>query len=99
MVENGIRGVICHSINRYAKSDNRYMKDHDENNEPSYQKYWDINNLYSWEMLQKLPGNGLKWVEDLSDPSNYHFYVKGCKLKKLKNLLLICMIKMNILFT
>ena len=27
MVEKGIRGRICHSIYRYAKANNKYMKD------------------------------------------------------------------------
>ena len=31
MVEKGIRGGICHAIHRYAKANNRYMKDYDEN--------------------------------------------------------------------
>ena len=26
MVEKGIRGVICHAINRYAKTNDRFMK-------------------------------------------------------------------------
>ena len=26
-----------------------------------------MNNLYSWAMSQKLPVNGFKWVEDLSE--------------------------------
>ena len=29
MVEKGIRGGTCHSIYRYAKANNKYMKDYD----------------------------------------------------------------------
>ena len=46
MVEKGIRGGICHSIYQYAKTKNKYMKDHDKNKESSYLQYWDVNNLY-----------------------------------------------------
>ena len=31
MVEEGIRGGICHSIHRYAKANNKYVKNYDEN--------------------------------------------------------------------
>ena len=31
LVEEGIRGGICHSIHRYAKGNNKYMKDYDKN--------------------------------------------------------------------
>lgn len=41
-----VRGVICHSINRYAKPNNIYMKDYDRNKESSYLKHLNINNLY-----------------------------------------------------
>ena len=34
-VING-RGGICHSTYRYAKANNKYMKDYDKNKEPSY---------------------------------------------------------------
>ena len=47
MVEKGIRGGICHSIYRYAKANNKYMRDCDKNKESSYLQYWDINNLYA----------------------------------------------------
>ena len=46
MVEKGIRGGICHVNHWYSKGNNKYMKDYDKNKEPSYLKYWDVNNLY-----------------------------------------------------
>ena len=66
MVEEGIRGGICHSIHGYAKANNKYMENYDENKESSYIRYLDANNLYGWAMSQKLPKNNFKWVEDTS---------------------------------
>ena len=60
MVEKGIRGGICHAIHRYAKANNRYMKNYDKNKELSYIQYLDVNNLYGWPMSQKLPVDGFK---------------------------------------
>ena len=64
MVEEGIRGGICHSIHRHAKANNKYMENYDENKESSYIQYLDANNLYGWAMSQKLPVNGFKWIEN-----------------------------------
>ena len=66
MVEEGIRGGICHAIHRYAKANNKYMENYDKNEEPSYIQYLDANHLYGWAMSQKLPVNNFKWVEDTS---------------------------------
>ena len=33
MVEKGIRGEICHFINRYVKANNKCLKHHDKNKE------------------------------------------------------------------
>ena len=46
MVEIGIRRGICHAIQRYAKANNKHMKDYDKNKDSSYLKYWEVNNLY-----------------------------------------------------
>ena len=67
MVEEGIRGGICHSIHRHAKANNKYMKNYDENKESSYIQYLDANDLYGWAMSQKLPVNAFKWMSDVSE--------------------------------
>ena len=64
MIEEGIRGGICHAVHRYAKANNRYMKDYNESKESSYIQYLDTNNLYGAAMSEKLPMNGFKWVSD-----------------------------------
>ena len=66
MIEKGMRSEICQAAHRYGKANNKYMKNYDKNNESSYLKYLDANNLYGWAVSQKLPVNGLKWVKKLS---------------------------------
>ena len=64
MVEERIRGGICHSIHGYAKANNKYMKNYNNNNEESsYIQYLDANSLYGWVMSKKLPVNGFKWLD------------------------------------
>ena len=58
-VDKGIRSGTCHAIHRYAKANNKYMKNYDKNKESLYLIYLDTNTLHGWEMLQKLPANGL----------------------------------------
>ena len=41
------------------------MKDCDKNKE-SYLQYWDVNNLYGWAMLQKIPVNNFEQIRDAS---------------------------------
>ena len=66
MIEKGIRDGICHAIHRYTKANNKYMKNYDKNVISSYLMYLDAKGLYGWEMSQKLPVKGFKWIEELS---------------------------------
>ena len=68
IVEKGIRGGITHSVKRYAKANNKYVKDlYNSDEENIYLQYLDANSLYGWAMVQKLPTHGFKWKgrEDL----------------------------------
>ena len=40
------------------------MKDYHKNKESSYLKYSDVNNLYGWTMLQKLPVHNFERKKD-----------------------------------
>ena len=65
MVEKGVIGAICNAVHHYAKANDRYMNDYDENKESSYINYWDVNNLNGFPMTQKLPTFNFKQVEDI----------------------------------
>ena len=98
IVEEGIRGGICHSIHRYAKANNKYMKNYNNNKESSYIQYLDANNLYVWAMSKKLPVNGFKWTDNdqineefiknynENDKKRYIFEVDAQYPKKLQEL-------------
>ena len=58
MIEKGIREGMCKPTHRYAKANNKCMKDYDKKIESSYLTYLDANNLYGWAMSQ--------WEDDLS---------------------------------
>ena len=66
MIEEGIRGGLCHTVHRYAKANNRDMKNYDKSKESSYIQYLDANNLYGAAMSEKLRINKFKWVNDIS---------------------------------
>ncbi|XP_066905881.1 uncharacterized protein [Halyomorpha halys] len=81
MLEKGIRGGISQSIKRYAKANNKYMKNYNSKEETSYLEYLDANNLYGWAMSQYLPYGGFEWLNNnyFNDkkikeiPDNYKF--------------------------
>ena len=66
MVEEGIRGGICHAVQRYAHANKKYMNDYDRKKKSSYIQYLDANNLYGKAMTEKLPVKGFRWMDDIS---------------------------------
>ena len=41
------------------------MKNYNKYEKESFLEYLDANNLYGWEMSQKLPVDGFKWKKDM----------------------------------
>ena len=60
IVQEGIRGRMCHAVHRYAKANNKDMKNYDEKEESSFLQY------FAWAVSQRLPVGGFKWIEDVS---------------------------------
>ena len=54
MVKNGTRDGICQATHRYAKANNKYMKNYDKSIDSSYIAYLDTNNLNGWAMSKKI---------------------------------------------
>ena len=67
MVGKDIRGGMCQPTFKYAKANNKQMKNYDANQEAPYLVYLDANNLYGCSKSKKLPVNGFGWTDDLSN--------------------------------
>ena len=48
MVEKGLTGGIVYGTHRYAKGNNKYMKNYNKDIESLYLMYLDANNFYGW---------------------------------------------------
>ena len=66
MIEKGVRGGICHAIHRYAKANNKYMKNYDQNKESSYVQYLDAKICMDGQCLKnclQMVLNGKKYIK------------------------------------
>ena len=63
MFEEGTRGGMCQAAYRYAKANNKYIKNYDINTESFFLEYVDSNNLYGWTMSEKLPVRNFKGIK------------------------------------
>ena len=60
-----MREGIFHAIHRYAKANNKYMKDYDKNKESSSLKCWDVNNMVR-QLSQMLRVNSFELIKGTS---------------------------------
>ena len=66
LFEKGIRQGTCNVIQKYARVNNKYVKNYDSSKESKFVGYLDVNNLYGWAMSKNLPIDGFKYENDLS---------------------------------
>ena len=65
-IEKGLKGGITYIAKRYAKANNKYMKDCDPKKPSEFISYLDMNNLYGWAMSGYLPYSGFKWLKNVN---------------------------------
>ena len=64
-IEKGLRGGISYIIKRFAKGNNKYIKDYDPKKSSKFITYLDMNNLHDWAMSGYLPYGGFKWLKNV----------------------------------
>ena len=68
IAEKGIRGGMCQSTHRYAKANNKYMKNDDKKNWAIISNIFRRKQFVWMDNVSKLPVNGFMWCNDhLSD--------------------------------
>lgn len=70
--EKGLRGGTSMISHRYARANNKYMKEYKIDETTSYIVYLDANNLYGHAMIQKLPTGKFLWYS----------YFLSCKMRQ-----------------
>lgn len=73
--EKGLRGGTSMISHRYAKANNKYMKDYNPEDISSYIMYLDANNLYGHAMSRQLPYGGFEWIN--YEINDYHHWIQN----------------------
>ena len=63
-IKKGTRGGISYIAKRYAKANNKYMNDYDQEKPSTFITYLDKNNSYGWAMSKHLPYGEFRWVKN-----------------------------------
>ena len=64
-IEKRLRGEISYIAKRYAKANNKYMKDYDLKRLLTYILHLDMNNFHDWAVSGYLPCSGFKWLKNV----------------------------------
>ena len=84
MIEKGIRGGNSNVFKRFAKANNKFMKNFDKTQKSRFLVYLDANNLYGWAMSQPLPVGNFAWMRR-EELQNWERFVEdegvGCILE------------------
>ena len=64
-IEKELRGGISYIAKRYAKANNKYMRDYDSNKPSIFITYLDKNNLYGSAMSKYLRYSEFKWLKKM----------------------------------
>ena len=61
------KGGVSYITKRYAKANNKYMKNYDPKKLSEFIIYLDMNNLYGWAMSEYLTYGGFKWLKNFDE--------------------------------
>ncbi len=64
MFQDAIRGGVCFVGKRYAKANNKYVGDFNDQEESSFIAYFDQNNLYGGSMCECIPHSDFRLLRD-----------------------------------
>ena len=64
-IEEGLNDGISYIAKRYAKANNKYMKNCNPKKPSKFTIYLDKNNLYGWTVSEYLPYERFKWLKNV----------------------------------
>ena len=65
VIDIGLNIIISYIAKRYAKANNKYMKDYDPKKPSKFINYLDMNNLYGWAMSEYLTYGRFNWLKNV----------------------------------
>ncbi|XP_046806306.1 uncharacterized protein LOC124419769 [Lucilia cuprina] len=83
-LQKGLRGDVAVCSQRYAKANNKYLEDYNDQLPAKYLIQFENENLYDWAMSQVLPERDFKWLTDvekfsldsLTNDNNYGYILE-----------------------